>query len=50
VRDGKAVETVVQIGRKYGNDVEVISGLETGDKIIDNITDKIQDGTEVEVL
>ena len=50
VRDGKVVELAVQIGRKYGNDVEVISGLKTGDKIIDSITDKIQDGTEVEVL
>lgn len=50
VKDDKAVEVSVQVGRKFGDNVEIISGLVAGESIIDRATEKIKDGTEVKVL
>ena len=50
VKDDKAVEVQVQLGRKFGENVEIISGIETGKRIIDKVTEKINDGVEVKVL
>lgn len=50
VKDEKAQEIQVQLGRKFGNYVEVISGLSAGEQIIENLSDKIDNGTEVKVL
>lgn len=50
VKDDKAQEIQVQLGRKFGNYVEVISGLSAGEQIIENVSDKITDGLEVKVL
>jgi HlyD family secretion protein len=43
----KAKKIEVTIGQKFGDFVEVVSGLSSGDQIIDSLTDKIKDGSEV---
>ena len=50
VKDDKAAELQVQLGRKFGENVEIISGIETGERIIDKVTEKIKNGVEVKVL
>jgi RND family efflux transporter MFP subunit len=50
VKDDRAVEMQVQVGRKFGENVEIISGLDAGESIIDKVTEKIKDGVEIKVL
>jgi RND family efflux transporter MFP subunit len=50
VQDGKAVEVIIKLGRKFGDNVEILSGLSAGDEIIDKVSENIKDGTEVKVL
>jgi RND family efflux transporter MFP subunit len=50
VQDGKAVEVLVQLGRKFGDNIEVLSGLDAGDSIVEKVSDNLKDGTEVKVL
>lgn len=37
----------VQIGRDFGNETEIVGGLEPGDVIVKTITDEVQDGVKV---
>lgn len=46
----KTVQREITTGRLFGNYVEIISGLEEGEKIIDNLNEKIKDGIQVKVL
>ena len=49
--ENDVVETVeVKTGRKMGNYVEVLSGLQAGDSIIEKITDEINAGTKVKIV
>ncbi|MBV8706792.1 MAG: efflux RND transporter periplasmic adaptor subunit [Acidobacteriaceae bacterium] len=58
VRNGKTVVAVVEgqtvhlrpigIGRDYGDQTEITSGLKEGDAIVTNVTDEIRDGIEVD--
>ena len=50
VKDDKAVEMQVQVGRKFGENVEIISGLDAGENIIDKVSEKIKDGVEIKIL
>jgi len=50
VVDNKVRKTQIKSGEKLGSYIEVISGLNAGDKIIDEINDKIKDGDEVKVI
>jgi len=50
VIDDIAVQKEISTGRLFGNYVEVLSGLSEGDKIIDNLNEKIKDGVQVKVL
>ena len=50
VVDDKAVQKEISTGRLFGNYVEIISGLEDGDKIIDDLNEKVKDGIQVKVL
>jgi RND family efflux transporter MFP subunit len=50
VVDDKAVQKEISTGRLFGSYVEIISGLEEGDKIIDNLNEKVKDGIQVKVL
>jgi RND family efflux transporter MFP subunit len=47
VRDGKTYWQSIQIGRDFGTQIEVVSGLKDGDTVVINPTDEIQDGLPV---
>jgi multidrug efflux pump subunit AcrA (membrane-fusion protein) len=47
VRDHKAELVPIAIGRDYGTEVEVVSGLTMRDEIIENPSDSLTSGTEV---
>jgi len=49
VRNGKAELEPVTIGRDFGTEVEVMSGIGTEDEIIENPSDSLTSGTEVRV-
>jgi len=50
VVDNVAVQKEISTGRLLGNYVEITSGLEEGEKLIDNLSEKITDGVKVKVL
>ncbi len=50
IKDDKAVEVIIKLGRKFGDNIEVLSGLTAGEEIIDKVSENIKDGTEVKVL
>jgi multidrug efflux pump subunit AcrA (membrane-fusion protein) len=43
-------EKRIDTGRRLGNMVEIISGLETGDRIVLSPPDKIEDGKKVKII
>jgi RND family efflux transporter MFP subunit len=47
VRDERAAEVAVSVGRKLGGAVEIKSGLREGDKVIAKVDDRIEDGVKV---
>jgi RND family efflux transporter MFP subunit len=47
VRDDKAVEIPVTTGQQIGTFIEIKSGLANGDKVIEQVDDKIKDGIKV---
>jgi RND family efflux transporter MFP subunit len=49
VIDDKAVEIPVVTGRDINDSVEILSGLENGDRVINNPGNKISDGMKVKV-
>ena len=49
IRENRAVELPVTIGKKVGTLVEVTGGLNEGDKVISKIDDRIKAGTSVTV-
>ena len=49
VKNDKTVQTPVSIGRQLGTNVEIKSGLVNGDMVVETVTDKIKNGTKVNV-
>lgn len=49
VDDGKVKLLDVKLGRDFGSTIEVLDGLKTSDRVIDNPPDSIADGMIVEV-
>ena len=49
VGNEKAVEVPVTTGRRFNAYLEITSGISDGDKVIDNVTDKIRNGIKVKV-
>lgn len=47
VRDNKAELVPITIGRDYGTEMEVLTGLKTQDQIIENPSDSLTSGTQV---
>ena len=47
VREDKAVEIPVETGKELGAYIEIKSGLTNGEKVIDPVDEKIQDGIKV---
>lgn len=50
VRDNKAELVTITIGRDYGTEVEVVSGVTAADEIVENPSDSLTSGTEVRVV
>jgi len=50
VRDGKAELVPVILGKDYGNEVEVVSGLNENDGVISNPPDSLASGVPVQVV
>lgn len=48
VRDGRAEEHLVQVGRTLGTDIAIVSGVKKGDRIVAKLTDDVRDGVKVE--
>jgi RND family efflux transporter MFP subunit len=49
ISNDKAVKNEIVVGQKLGSYVEVISGLLSGQKVINNLDDKIKDGVDVKL-
>jgi hypothetical protein len=47
--DGKVVLKPVQLGRDFGDSVEVVAGLSTSDRIIDSPPETLQSGDRVQL-
>jgi RND family efflux transporter MFP subunit len=50
VRDDKTDLRTITIGRDYGTEVEVVSGISAGDEVIENPSDSLISGAEVRVI
>ncbi len=49
VKNNEAVDVPVTTGRQFDSYIEIKSGIVNGDKVIENASDKINDGTKVKV-
>ena len=49
VKDNKAYEVPVTTGKTFSDYVEITGGLQNGDQVIDNVTEKIKNGTEIKI-
>ena len=49
VQNGKVKFVPVTIGRDFGSEIEVLTGLKVGDVIVTDVTDDVADGREVTV-
>jgi len=49
VRDDKVVQVAITTGKDFGSFIEITTGLENGDEVIDNVTDEIKDGVKVKI-
>lgn len=49
VRDDRAVQLPVTTGKELGSYIEIKSGLMNGDKVIENVDEKIKDGVKVKL-
>ncbi len=49
ISNDKAVKNEIVIGQKLGSYVEVISGLQSGQKVIEKLDEKIKDGVKVKL-
>jgi len=50
VKEGKVVLTAVTPGHDFGDQIEVVSGLKSGDQVIVNPPDSIVSGQEVQIV
>jgi len=49
LRDGKAVKTEIVVGRRRPGEVEVLKGLQVGDVVVTEGTQKVRDGAVVRI-
>ena len=40
---------LVQLGRDYGNEIEIVSGLQGGENVVINPSDDVREGAEVKL-
>jgi len=49
VKENKAEEVAITVGRSFGAYAEITTGLLDGERVIDNPNDRISDGVKVSV-
>ena len=49
IRDNRAAEIPVTVGKEFGSHTEITQGLSAGDRVITAVTDRIANGTVVKV-
>ncbi len=49
VKEDKAVETTVSVGEQFGDMIEILSGLKSGDKVVLKPLDKLKNGSKIKV-
>ena len=49
IRDNRAAEILVTVGKEFGSHTEITQGLSAGDRVITAVTDRIANGTAVKV-
>ena len=49
IRDNRAAEILVTVGKEFGSHTEITQGLSAGDRVITAVTDRIANGTVVKV-
>lgn len=49
IRENKAIEVPVSVGKEMGSLVEITSGVSAGEKVVNKVNDAIRDGTKVKV-
>ncbi len=49
IRDTKAYKVNITTGKDFGTYIEVTSGLQSGDEVIENLTSDIKEGTKVKI-
>lgn len=47
VKDNITIQVPVTIGREIGSNIEIVNGLKRGDRVIENVNDKIIEGAKV---
>jgi multidrug efflux pump subunit AcrA (membrane-fusion protein) len=50
VREGRAAQQVVKVGRSLGDDREITDGLKAGDAVVLAPPDTLVDGADVDVV
>ena len=50
VQDGKVVLAAVTPGHDFGNQIEIVAGLKTGDQVIVNPPDSLVSGQQVQIV
>ena len=49
VREEKAVQVNVTTGKDFGPYIEITSGLESGDEVVENVSSDVKDGVKVKI-
>ncbi|MGE5365450.1 MAG: efflux RND transporter periplasmic adaptor subunit [Bacteroidota bacterium] len=49
VRGEKIFESIITTGRQFGTDMEVVSGINPGEQIVDKPAEKLKDGTKIKL-
>jgi multidrug efflux pump subunit AcrA (membrane-fusion protein) len=47
VKGDEVVETTVSIGEQFGDMIEILSGLKSGDKVVLKPLDKLKNGSKI---
>lgn len=50
INGNKAMETAVTIGRKFGNQTEIVGGLKQGERVIDSPQSSLKSGDKIKIV
>jgi len=49
IKENRVVETVVTLGEKLGDTVEVLSGVKSGDRVVLKPLEKMRNGSRIKI-